>query len=292
MVLLGVCFIKFNNVSSIVVKAPLYDVARQVNDFNNWKKWDTIFKTGSSVTGGFSSNQTTVTTNGTYILHHLSPVAFSLTKNSKGSRATTFITIAPLTDSATIITSEEKRTVLNYIVQGSSHGTGAGIIANFKAWMENADNKYGYPIQLVPVKDTLILTVKEAFDSPHINVVTGKLYNLLHSFIQQHNLPFEKGYFYKTVLSDKEIAVGIPVYKQVKDTGNINCLQLPRNGRLVQGRYTGNIANIASIYTAITNFMLDKHLKQVAQPLEQYNVADTAAAAGNNVTVNIFYPIF
>lgn len=291
-VLLGVCSIEFNNKSNIVVKAPLYDVARQVNDLNNWKKWDTIFKASSSIKGAFSSDQTATTINATYTLHHLSPVALSLIKSNNGNSKTTLVTIAPLTDTATVIITEEKTNIFGYLAQNKASKDGAAIMDNFKAWMEDAASKYGYPIQLVPVKDTLILTAKAPVTDTSVNNTTGNLYKLLYNFIRQHQLPFEKNYFYKTVLNDKEIAVGIPVYKPVKDTGNIHCLQLPHAGRLIEGQYNGNAANIQTIYTAVNIFMMEKHLKQVAQPLEQYNVADTAMPKNSNVKVKVYYPIF
>jgi len=290
-VLLGVCFIEFNNKSSIVVKAPLYDVAKQVNDINNWKKWDTTFKAGgNSDTGGFNNDQTLVTASGTYTLRHTSPVALSLTKNNNGSNAITLFALTPLTDSTTVITSEEKITAFSYLTQNTAGGT--SIMASFKTWMEDATKKYGYAIQLVPVKDTLILTATAIIEDSSGKNTTGALYNLLYGFIQQHQLPFEKDYFYKTVINNKQVAIGIPVYKPVSDTSNIHCLQLPRNGRLIEGLYSGSTNNISSIYTAVANFMMDKHLKQVAQPLEQYNVADTAPRPNSDIKIKVYYPIF
>jgi hypothetical protein len=69
-------------------------------------------------------------------------------------------------------------------------------------------------------------------------------------------------------------------------------LQLPGNGRLVEGNYSGKLSEKRLIYNAINSFMLDQHLKQVAQPFEQYNVADTILRADNNINIKIYYPVF
>jgi hypothetical protein len=78
----------------------------------------------------------------------------------------------------------------------------------------------------------------------------------------------------------------------VNNQGNIKFLELPSNGRLVEGNYSGKLADKQSIYTAINKLMSDQHLKQVAQPLEQYDIADTIPAPGSTINMKVYYPVF
>jgi hypothetical protein len=286
-------FIPFTNKRKVVIKASLYDVAKQINDLNNWKKWYAGFEADSiKISGSFNSDQSAITSAYSYTLHHLNPLAVSLTRKNNSS-SSSIVEITPLTDSTTVVAWNEKIIIFEMIKRSiKPQYSRQRNLDNLKRFMEDVTYKYGFLIKIVPVKDTLILTAEtELIDNTSTHIVSN-LYNLLQNFIKQHNLPAEKKYFYKTELSNNKIAVGIPVYKQATNSGNIKFLQLPDNGRLVEGNYSGKISDKKSIYTAINNFMRDQHLKQVAQPLEQYNIADTILQLNSDVNIKVYYPVF
>jgi effector-binding domain-containing protein len=287
--------VPFNNKQKVVIKSSLYDVAKQINDLNNWRKWNADLKKDSiKISGSFNSDQSAaITSTYSYTLHHLNPLAVSLTRNNNGSSTSSLIEMASVTDTTTAVVWGEKITIFELIKRNTiTHYSRQINLNNLKKLMEDVNYKYGFFIKLIPVKDTLILTAKmKLIDNTSTHIVTY-LYNLLQAFILQHNISYEKKYFYTTVLSNNEIAVGIPVYKQVRDSAYIKCLQLPGNGRLVEGNYSGKISEKQVIYNAINNFILDNHLKQVAQPLEQYNVADTIPQPDYNINIKIYYPVF
>ena len=286
-------FVPFNNKRQVIIKSSLYDVAKEINDLNNWKRWYADLNADSlKISGIFNSDQSATTSSYSYTLHHFNPLSVSLIKKDKDS-SSSVIEISPLTDSTTKVTWSERITIFEIIKRTiKPQYSRQTNLENLKKLMEDVNYKYGFFIKIVPVKDTVILTAKTKLVDNTSTHIVAYLYNFLQDFIQQHNLPAEKNYFYKTVLSDSEIAVGIPVYKSLNDTDNIKFLQLPANGRLVEGTYTGKLAGKQSIYTAIDNFMLDKHLKQVAQPFEQYNIGDTILQAKSNVNIKIYFPVF
>jgi len=288
-------FIPFNNKRQVVIESSLYDVAKEINDLNNWRKWNTDLKNDSvKISGSFNSDQSAnITSTYSYSLHHLNPLAVLLKRNNKGSLTSSLIEIAFVTDTTTAVIWSEKITIFELVKRNMiTHYSRQINLDNLKKLMEDVNYKYGFFIKLIPVKDTLILTAKiKLIDSTSTHIITY-LYNLLQNFIEQNNLPAEKKYFYKTVLSDSEIAIGIPVYKTLNDSGDFKFLQLPGNGRLVEGNYSGKLSEKRLIYNAINSFMLDQHLKQVAQPFEQYNVADTILQSGSNINIKIYYPVF
>ncbi len=293
-VILVFSFVPFNNKKEIVIKASLYDVAKQINDLNNWKNWNTDLKNnGIKATGDFNSDQfATITPNYSYSLHHLNPLAVLLTRNDNGTATTSLIQITSVNDSTTNVIWSEKISVFELTKRNIiAHYSRQVNLNNLKKIMEDVNYRYGFLIRIVPVKDTLILTTETNTPDTSKNIV-ALLYQKLLSFIQLNKLAAEKKYFYKTQLNNNKVAVGIPVYKQLNNTDNIKFLQLPSNGRLVEGNYSGKISDKQSIYNAIANFMMSKHLKQVAQPLEQYNVADTIIQPNSNVNIKIYYPVF
>lgn len=287
-------FISFNNARQIIIKAPLYDVAKQINDLNNWKKWYVDLQNDDvNVSGKFNTDQTLKTEFYTYTLHHITPVAILITKKKSVTTLSSSIELIPINDSTTSVSWKERLNFFEMIKRSiNTRHSRKTNLDNLKKLMEDPNNKYGFFIKIVPVKDILILTAETKLIDNTSTHTVAFLYNQLETFIKENNLRSEKNYFYTTQLSDNKIAVGIPVYKQVKNTENIKFLQLPGNGRLVEGIYTGKVADKRSIYNAINSFMLDQHLKQVAQPLEQYNVADTVLNNNEDVNLKIYYPVF
>ena len=287
-------FIPFNSTREIVINSKLYDVVKQINDLNNWKKWNQdLGNSNIKISGDYITNQTaTLSTNQYYLLHHVNPLTISFIKNSANASMASIIAISSSTnDSLTHISWTEHVTAFEILEQSFiKNDLRQSSLNNLKKLMEDVNYKYGFFIHIVPVKDTLILTAEMPF-SDSINTMTN-MYQRLELFIKQNNLPAETKYFYKTQLSDNKIAVGIPVYKPAANDNNIKFLELPGNGRLVEGTYKGKLADKQTIYTAINNFMFDQHLKQVAQPFEQYNVTDINVNADSNINIKVYYPVF
>ena len=282
--------IPFNNKQQIVIKASLYDVAKQINDLNNWKKWNINFiNKNIHVSGSFADDQSvTIAPDSLYTLHHINPLTISLARKGNNSTSSV-IEILPVTDSTTNILWNENITLFKLLTGSNSRNVS---LNNLKKLLEDINYKYGFLIRIVPVKDTLILTLESNTSNTYSINIVAELYHSLQLFIQENHLPAEKKYFYKTQLINGKIAIGIPVYKHINNRDDIKFLQLPSNGRLIEGTYSGKLGGKQIIYSAITNFMMDKHLKQVAQPLEQYNVGDTDLQPNSNVNIKIYYPIF
>lgn len=286
----------FKNRSEIVIKAQLYDVAKQINDLNNWKKWDAdISNSKIKISGNYTTDQTAKFSYGKfYSLHHVNPLAVLLTRNLGQTSTASLITIIPFTnDSSTYVAWNETVTIYKLIARSfSKNYSPQSNLNSLKHWLEDKNYRYGFFIKLVPVKDTLILTAEaELTDSTSTHIITH-LYSSLDSFVKKNKLSAESKYFYKTILSSNKVAVGIPIYKQLTNSDKLKFLQLPANGRLLEGAYQGKLADKQSIYKAFNSFMSDQHLKQVAQPFEQYTVSDTLLNANSQINIRIFYPVF
>jgi hypothetical protein len=123
------------------------------------------------------------------------------------------------------------------------------------------------------------------------------LYSRLQEYCKAHGITATKDYYFlSTSFSDEknvQLAAGIPVQKQAAhQQDNFKFLRLPSNGRLVMGVYNGKYAAKQQLYTAMDKYILDKRLKKVAQPLEQYQDTDTSFAADSNIFMKLFYPVF
>ncbi len=112
-------FIPFNNKRDIVIKAQLHDVAKQINDLHNWIKWNTDFLNRNiKISGDYTIDQTAILGSGQYYsLHHISPLAVSLTRKlNDAPAAASLIIISPSeNDSSTYVSWHETVTILKLI---------------------------------------------------------------------------------------------------------------------------------------------------------------------------------
>ncbi|MEP6465413.1 MAG: hypothetical protein ABJB05_03870 [Parafilimonas sp.] len=90
--------IPFNNKREIVIKAQLYDVAKQINDLNNWKKWNSdLGNNNIKISGDYTTDQRATLSSGQYYaLHQINPLEVSLIRNLGDASTSSLITFLRL----------------------------------------------------------------------------------------------------------------------------------------------------------------------------------------------------
>ncbi|MBP7557939.1 MAG: hypothetical protein KA821_16800 [Chitinophagaceae bacterium] len=158
-------------------------------------------------------------------------------------------------------------------------------LALLKMQLEDPARHYGFPLHIIPVQDTLILTASATVpggqDSTAVTYLHAQLAGYLketgtsagnYHFISRHNRPGD------SVL----VAVGLPVKKENKTVSGISWLRLPGNGRLLSGNC--QIDQLPALYKAMNQYCIDKGLKRVALPLEKYTATDQS--------VTLLFPVY
>ena len=285
----------------VIVHATIEDVARQFTDLNNWKRWHPAFvhqDTDAAVKTA-DRQQEIVYRGVAYRLQPLHAAAALVTRIEAGKTTSFTITAMPYGDgSSAWVEYTQAISGFGWLQQKlSGKDEISPVLRELQLFAEDDSRRYGFFITTVPVTDTLILTTRMQVSKDSILNNVQVLYRRLQAYCRINAITTPKNYYYlSTAFSADgrtELALGIPVHQTAaRQHRDFEFLRLPVNGKLVAGRYRGRYAEKHLLYEAMTRYMLDKHLKKVAQPLEQYRDTDTAVTAGSTVSMQLFYPVF
>lgn len=287
---------------SVIVNAPVYDVASLLNNIRNWKFWHPDFIADGIAYRKAASDdkqqEAILPGNKKYVINAVNPAAISVYKTEGSKTVAASLTVAPFGNgSSTYVEWRQKITGYTWLGKKLFHQDNIKkSLDSLKAFMEVDSRRYGYSIQLIPVIDTLIATTKITIPGAEVKNSIPVVLTRLRNYITLSDIPAARDYYYVSVVypGNKEatLAVGIPVSKTVTGTPDVEFLKLPANGRLLAGSYKGLYADKQKLYAAMDSYISDKRLKKVAQPLEQYKMTDTAFARNPYITMTLFYPIF
>lgn len=284
-----------------IIHAPLEGVARQFTDLNNWKRWHPDFAhqdVETAVNTGKGKQEITYAGGTVRIqLLHAAAVLVIRTENNKTTHFS--LTALPYRDgSSTYVEYAQVLSGFGWLRQKiSGRDDISPVLKGLQLLAEDDSRRYGFFITTVPVTDTLILTTRIQVPEDSILSNIQVLHHRLKDYCRMSRITIHQNYYYLSTRflanGRAELAAGIPVHNTaVSRHRDFEFLKLPVNGKLVAGRYSGQYAGKHLLYEAMTSYMLDKHLKRVAQPLEQYRDTDTAFTAGSTVSMQVFFPVY
>ena len=288
---------------SIIISQPLERVALQFTKIQNWQYWHPVVKqiSGSVTYQDINRKQKQIRLpdNDTYQIQIVNPAAILIEKRDKNGMHSSSLSAGPYLDgNRTLVTYQENMTGFEKIGGLFSHGNGdeSNLLENLKAFAEDDKRSYGFFIQTVLVSDTLILTTSITTMPDSTLKAVAVLYNRLVSYCKQNCLLIKNYYYTSTVVlanDEVQVSVGMPVPKQSdKKSPEFEFLRLPANGRLVVGKYKGRYKDKQQLYSAMNEYIQDKRMKKVAQPLEQYSVANAPYHDTNMISMQVYYPVF
>jgi effector-binding domain-containing protein len=168
-------------------------------------------------------------------------------------------------------------------------------LQSLKLFVEDPLTFYGFPIEIRPVSDSLIMTRQLTVKATETSLPLRQIYSDLTDYARTNQLIF-KTYRYvsfKETDSGKiRLAVGIPVNKRGQAAEGIRFLEMPVGGRLLVGNTTGSPSRIKALYAAMEKYMKDKNLKRVADPLEKYEYFPRSAQDSLHIKVEVQIPIY
>lgn len=161
---------------------------------------------------------------------------------------------------------------------------------------EDDSRRYGFLIRTIPVSDTLILTTGTTTIKDSVLQVTSALHMKLKGYCEQNSLTAKDYYYTSQAFADNNkvrISVGMPVSKEDhKAQPGFEFLKLPATGRLVMGEFKGRYKDKPQLYAAMDEYVQDKRMKKVAQPLEQYQFANAPSNDTMMIFLRVYYPVF
>lgn len=262
----------------ILINASVYEVGPQLTQPANLVKWypgadSSVFPDHIRLHNGRQ-----------LLVKAINAAAVELT-DEKGKDATVWVAQPAGQGFQTTVTCSRRVSGWAWLKEKLGSPAGSTALSLLKTQLEDPARYYGFPLHLIPVQDTLILTasvtVAAGQDSIAINHLHTQLADYLkatdaaagnYHFISRHNRPGD------SVL----VAVGLPVLKEKKQAPGISWLRLPGNGRLLSGNCTPD--QLPALYKAMNQYCIDKGLKRVALPLEKYTATQQ--------TVTLLFPVY
>jgi effector-binding domain-containing protein len=301
LILVATLFIPFNNRAVVKINAPYFNCYQQLFTPQNWEKWQPAingtYHTDSSLckltksTNGFK----VVIPEQVFIVELQSSTTLSLKKSSLNKTLSYNYTIIP--DTSDLVTSliiTYKTNAIKYILSalGKSllHETDA---YDFKRYMENTKSYYGYFIKRDFLEAQKIVVKRKTFLTKDALIEEVKMKEQLYHYIQLNTLkqtaPLMVQYTPQSGDST-QVMMGIPVNKTIKPDNDFLYMEIPATNALIAD-FSGSYDDKQKIYSALENYVHDRHLHKKIAPLEVFD----GALPGNGAEVTTFrivYPVF
>lgn len=284
---------------NVIIHQPIDRVAPLLTHIDEWAKWHSDFrnqKTNSIPTKSGKEQQMKLD-NVTYVLRVISPVKVYAFKVQSDDTTEAILNAVPYKDgSYTYVEYTNLQSGFSWLKDWFSNNNTEGLLLDLQSFAEDESRHYGFLIRTVKVTDTLMLTTGIVTAKDSILKAIGILHNKLISYCKQNTLLPKSYYYTSTVLltdSRAQVSVGVPVPEQrATVVSGFEFLKLPATGRLVAGDYKGRYNDKQRLYAAMDEYVQDKHMKKVAQPLEQYQDSDVFLSDSAAITMRLYYPIF
>lgn len=240
----------------IGISAAMDEVAPQVTDVRNWKRWypsgdwDTLLPIGRRA------------------------AAVRVRERRGGKERVQTVGLVPAMDgrSSEVVWA---RRVTGW--QWLTEPVGSEMmdrLAALKGYMEDPRKLYGFEIGVRPVTDTLFVTcqavVRETEIAERRPVLLRELRNYLAMHAEMGGQDSAIAGWEPLKTGMVKLVVGIPVDRPGPETDSIRFLRLPRGGRLLVGVVDGEAVRIDSLRRAMDRYMVDKRLQLVAAPFEKW----------------------
>ena len=168
------------------------------------------------------------------------------------------------------------------------------ILNDLRPFIERQENLYGFSINEVYVKDTLLVAVKERSQTyPSVQMIydlIGKLKKYAkENHAQETNYPM----LHINALDDVhfETMVAIPVNKELKGSGGILYKQMVA-GKILVTEVKGGPSTVKNAQAQIENFMADYHRTAPAIPFESLITDRTLVTDTNQWRTRVYYPVY
>ena len=297
--------LQYNLQKQVTVNASLYDISVQFTDLQNWPAWYPGFAASNpsslqytSVTNGILSS-VKWPSNNELLITAVNPAGIVIKETIHGKTHYLAVTGTPVDEGRkTIITYTKKITGWEWLKENvfAAGNMSRGLEA-LKKITEVSAMEYGFPIQVEPVTDTLILTGKRIVLKKESLAQQHLLYKELLQLMQQENITASRNYIFTSSLpvgsaDSISIAIGIPVAKKENSDAEHKFLALPAAGRLLTGTYQGTYGQRKNLYTAMNRYLVNNGMKTAAQPMEQHNHFSALQNDSVQVNIKIIYPIY
>lgn len=285
----------------IKIESSLVNVSSQVTDLQNWAHWHPLLINKDTTLFSYSNGSKTV--NATLHIHRhdftivkTNPVDITIDEKDEEKEIFESLTIKP--DAYGRFTYVQWIKVITpYIWLKERYNLTSEIengLQNLKNFMEDPYQFYGFPIEIRPVVDTLVIIKQAVVTENDLHNTIQKLF----SNLQQYTLANKINGNVKRIAgfipagnNKVEVTAGLVVNKKAPEKEDIHYLTMPKEGRMLVGHFDGDYKNIKLLYNALEKFITDKHLKTIAMPYEKYLTDPYSSEDSLHMKIEVYFPI-
>ncbi len=288
---------------NLTISRPIEEVASQFTDLKNWQKWhpalaqeEPSFIHFSKTTDQVNSSIET-STGRQFLLMAVNPGGIVFKNSFKNKTSYQSIVASPDSGgSATILCGIRYVNVWEWLLEKISrrHKISEELVA-LKRFEENPLAYYGFPIEIRPVTDSLVMTGQIITSPEAVGEAYHQIYKDLTEYAGDHKLFFKPYRYVSLKPADSgniRVALGLAVNERGPEKLGIKFLSIPLHGRLLIGNITGNVSKIKNLYAAMEKYMKENGLQRVADPLEKYEHFPLTAQDSLHISVEIQIPIY
>jgi effector-binding domain-containing protein len=307
--LLFICVLLFAPITfgikrQISISIPVMRVAVQVSDLKNWPHWDNALKDSGGVPIKMSPATNVVgawlqTNDRRLDVTQYTP-SFVVVQETKGS-STVYHEVFVKADSnvnKTIVVWIDNFSLLTWLREEifPVHHTEENL-QHLKNYLEDPKQYYGFDIHVGKVIDTLLLSKLDVCLKTQRNQLMASLYQQIFDYAKACNITLpantpRMANFVELGKDSLKILVGVPVNKKVPSAKGVTFLEMPTLGKAAIAHYSGDYKGIKKLYTAMSQYMFDNHLQQVAAPYERYLTDPRTSQDSLQMKIDLYCPLF
>ncbi len=301
-VLTGLVFllpIRYPTSRQVRVALPINEVSPEFTQFRNWVKWFPGLQSASGTDIALSGSDSILNAPGLYLQMVNSGPDYINLKEHEGTQSR-YHSIRLFADSfgfATNVKWTEYELLpgwlASHLLQRSS--VDRNIFA-LKAFADDPSRFFGFKIKIMPVQDTLVMTMNTISHKKDALKSLAGLYEEMHDFLEKNHTHaddsrYPLGGFQRHGNDSMVVMAGLPVRQKIVSGNNIKYLEMPAGGKMLVGEYEGRYSRIRELYKAMDRYKLIRNLVPVASPFERYIISPLNGADSLHVKIELFYPI-
>ena len=286
----------------ITIESSIVNVSGQVTDLRNWKHWYPFFEEKDTSSLHYSYSTTTVNSflhfdKHQYTIVNVNAAAITIKEETDGRAIYQSLTAEPdsfgrfthvrwIKAITPFIWLKERFSLTREMRTG---------LNNLKIFMEDPNQLYGFPIEIRPTADTLVIIKEAVISKKDAHITLQGLYSDLHQYILSNNINSngQRMAGFVTMENYKmKVTAGVPVNKKVPEKNGISYLRMPASGRMLVGKFEGAYQNINQLYNAMDRYIADKSLRKVALSYEKYLTDPQSSLDSLHMKIEVYFPIY
>lgn len=299
-----ICLIPVTEKNTISISATELIVSQQLNNADNWKKWDTDLKNAAEndsakyiVINDYQQHCFSINTSQQFIqVKSRSSNHFEITIQKEGNTSLYEVMLSSGKDfKSTVVITEKKVSVFLSILSSAKNKTNGEQFINYlKTFLETDSLYYGFSISIQPVMDSNIVIYKRQVSSAEKFSVLQQMYGTLKDYIYINHLEIMQPpiLLYNSISNDSVTAVTMfAVNKTAPNNDSVRCMKMPVKGRMLVGKFRGKYKDRIQLQTAMQQYCLDKNIISIVSSYDKFTDNRVPENEDTIVEMEIHFPI-